>query len=279
VQLSESGEQKGTGLGLVLSKQFVDLMGGATVLESTLGKGSLFRVELPIEEASSASAAKLVQARQHQIVGVAPDQPCYRILIVEDQFENQLLLERLMTDIGLEVKLANNGEECLQVFEEWSPDLIWMDRRMPVMDGEEATRRIRQQPGGDKVKIVAVTASAFKEEHDKLIAAGMDDVVRKPFRFEEIYDSLVKHLGLRYLYKEISAGPQPTAALTPAMLAVLPVEMQCELRDAITSLDPVRIKVIIERIAEQHSELARLLSRLTAQFDYPAIIGVLDELG
>ena len=83
----------------------------------------------------------------------------FRILIAEDQRENQLLLMKLMADIGLDTRLAENGEQCVELFQEWHPHLIWMDRRMPVMDGIEATRQIRQLPGGKEVKIVAVTAS------------------------------------------------------------------------------------------------------------------------
>ena len=90
---------------------------------------------------------------------------------------------KLMADIGLNARLAENGEQCVELFQEWHPQLIWMDRRMPVMDGIEATRRIRQLPGGKDVKIVAVTASAFKEQRRKLLDAGMDDFVRKPYRF------------------------------------------------------------------------------------------------
>jgi CheY-like chemotaxis protein len=106
-----------------------------------------------------------------------------------------------MSDIGLETKVAENGARGLDIFKEWHPHLIWMDRRMPVMDGIEATQRIRELPDGREVKIVAVTASAFKEQQQEMFDAGMDDFVRKPYRFEEIYDCLSKQLGVRFVYK------------------------------------------------------------------------------
>jgi CheY-like chemotaxis protein len=80
-----------------------------------------------------------------------------------------------------------------------------MDRRMPVMDGVEATRKIRTLPGGDEVKIVAVTASVFREQQQELFDAGIDDVLRKPYRFHEIYDCMARHLGLKYVYRETQA--------------------------------------------------------------------------
>jgi PAS domain S-box-containing protein len=210
-QLATSDLQKGTGLGLAISRRYVELMGGTLTLESTLGVGSIFRIELPAEIADSSEIDDVVEGPHHEnVVGLQPGQPEYRILIAEDQRVNQVLLTKLMTDIGIEPKIAENGEECVQLFEEWRPHFIWMDRRMPVMDGIEATRRIRALPEGDAVKIVAVTASVFREQQQKLYDAGMDDVLRKPYRFYEIYDCLARHLELQYIY----ATPE-TAAPTP----------------------------------------------------------------
>src|SRR5665811_918942 len=96
------------------------------------------------------------------------------ILIVEDQLDNQLLLAKLMKSVGFQVKVAENGEQAVGLFKSWQPQLIWMDRRMPVMDGLEATRHIRELPGGRAVKIVAVTASAFMEQRSEMLKADMD---------------------------------------------------------------------------------------------------------
>ncbi|HTY98447.1 MAG TPA: response regulator, partial [Rhodocyclaceae bacterium] len=208
VQLAEGAEQKGTGLGLTITKQFVELMGGRITVDSRLGKGSLFRVDVPVELADVADLSAMKGDEADEVAGLAPGQAAHRILIAEDQEENALLLARLMGEIGLEIKLAQNGEQCVQLFQQWHPDLIWMDRRMPVMDGLEATRRIRSLPDGGKVKIVAVTASAFKDQQDEMLAAGMDDFVRKPYRFGEIYDCLARQLGLKYIYRSQAAEAQ-----------------------------------------------------------------------
>lgn len=276
VQLAEGGEQKGTGLGLTITRQFVELMGGCISVESTLGRGSMFRVELPVELADIMNSSKPGEPTQREIVGLAPGQPCYRILISEDQRENRMLLNRLMTDISLEVKLAENGEECVRLFQDWHPDLIWMDRRMPIMDGEEATRRIRGLPGGDKVKIVAVTASAFKEEQQEMLDAGMDDFVRKPYHFDEIYECLTKQLGVQYIY----ADAQPTAdlatePLTAEMLSLLPADLQRELGDALESLEGELIITAIGKVATYDIALYKTLSRLAENFNYPTILNAL----
>ncbi len=143
--------QKGTGLGLAISRQFVQMMGGIIGVESTVGKGSVFRVELPVEIAAEAeTGAPKGEEQAGEVIGLAPGQPAYRILITEDQPENQMLLARLMTGIGLDVKVAENGESCVRIFQEWRPHLIWMDRRMPVMDGDggdTAHSRTAGRPG------------------------------------------------------------------------------------------------------------------------------------
>ncbi|MDD1621582.1 MAG: response regulator, partial [Methylococcaceae bacterium] len=198
--------------------------------------------------------------------------------IVEDQRENQLLLSQLMTSIGLEVRVVENGKQCLELFQSWRPDLIWMDRRMPVMDGIEATRRLRGLPGGQSVKIVAVTASAFKEQQREMLDAGMDDFVRKPYRFEEIYDCLARQLGVKYIYQndETIEHLKPSV-LTPVELAQLPAALRDSLRDALRTLDSERIAAAIGRIGEIDATLGLALSRLADYFDYPGILMALDR--
>ena len=167
----------------MLTQQYVLLMGGTVSVESTFGKGSIFQVKLPLEEIAAVDViAKLGSMENREVVSLAPSQPEYRILIVEDQLDNQLLLTKLMKNVGFQVKVADDGKQAVELFQSWRPHLIWMDRRMPVMDGLEATRRIRELPGGKEVKIVAVTASAFMEQRDEILKAGMDDFLRKPYR-------------------------------------------------------------------------------------------------
>jgi signal transduction histidine kinase/CheY-like chemotaxis protein len=275
-------QQEGTGLGLVITREFIKMMGGKLTLESSVGKGSLFRVELPLEPASEAEIEMLHGQIRGRVTGVAPGQRIYRVLIAEDQRENLLLLERLMGNIGVATKHAENGEECVRIFNDWLPDLIWMDWRMPVMDGVEATRRIRNLPGGEKVKIVAVTASAFEEQHQYIIEAGVDDLVRKPYRADEIYDCMARQLNVKFLYDTDSSVTPPEIATEvelAAKLAELPDDLRLELQQALESLEYKRINTVIGKIRESDAELAAALLQHTGNFDYPAILNALGGNG
>lgn len=275
VQLGEQGGSKGTGLGLTITRQFVQLMGGSIVLESQPGKGSLFRVELPLSEVLDGDITGSKEPEKGTVMGLAPNQPEYRILIVEDQHDNQLLLGNLMQSAGFQVKVAENGELGVQLFQSWHPHLIWMDRRMPVMDGVTATRRIRELPFGQEVKIVAVTASAFAEQREEMLGAGMDDFVRKPYRFNEIYDCMAKHLGVKYIYEGVAEPEEATMSLTPELMSGLPRDLRRELHDALESLEGERIAAAIGKVAVLDSKLHKTLLHLAGNFDYPAILNLL----
>jgi CheY-like chemotaxis protein len=275
VQLGEQGNSKGTGLGLTITRQFVQLMGGGISLESMPGKGSLFRVELPLSEARADDIVQSKSEAQGEVVGLAPGQPPFRILIVEDQPDNQALLVQLMQNAGLQAKSAENGEQAVELFQSWQPQLILMDRRMPVMDGVEAARHIRELAGGKAVKIVAVTASAFKEEQGKMFDAGMDDFIGKPYRPGEIYACLAKQLGIRFLYQDTTETPQQERILTPEMLSVLPEPLRNELQEAFENLQNERIDQLIRQVATYDQDLQKTLTYFAESFDYPTILQAL----
>ena len=195
---------------------------------------------------------------------------------MEDQPDNQALLTKLMAEIGVSTRLAENGAQAIAMFQEWHPHFIWMDRRMPVMDGVEATRLIRRLPGGNEVKIAAVTASALQEERQMMLEAGMDDFVRKPYRIEEIYDCLARHLGLKYLYR--FGAPQAEAAtseLPGERLAALPPALRQELQEAVESLDSERIAALIQRVRQTDEGLGEMLAAQAENFNYPVILRAL----
>ena len=189
VRVGRQGTHGGTGLGLAISRTYVELMGGRIGLASSPGTGSRFHVELPVGKAEEADV-RTAAIDRGRVTGLVPGQPEYRILIVEDQVENWLLLQRMLEDVGFRVRVAEDGALGVEAFEAWRPHFIWMDIRMPVMDGLEATRRIRALDGGRDVRIAALTASAFEEEREEVLAVGMDDFVRKPYRPAEVFDCM-----------------------------------------------------------------------------------------
>jgi CheY-like chemotaxis protein len=207
---------------------------------------------------------------------LAPGQPGYRVLIVEDQLENQLLLQRLLKDAGFTVKVAQNGAEGVALFQSFDPHFIWMDRRMPVMDGMEATQRIRALPGGKAVKIAAVTASAFAEQREEMLAIGMDDFVCKPYRSAEIFDCMARLLGVRFVYEQ-AAPVKDDAAVSAVSLAKLPETLRRELADSLILGDTGRLAALLPRITEQDAALAKALERQLAAYDYLPIINALEN--
>ncbi|WP_414526520.1 PAS domain S-box protein [Nodularia chucula] len=195
---TQSGKNitEGTGLGLSISNKLIQFMGGEITVKSNLGQGSKFTFDIPVGLAET----DLVLSPNHydQVTKLAPGQPSYRVLIVDDQAENRLLLVELLTDLGLEVREATNGQEALTMWKQWEPQLILMDIRMPVMDGYAATKQIRATPKGAETIIIALTAYSSTSDRTLAINAGCDDFVTKPFSAEVLCAKIADYLGLRY---------------------------------------------------------------------------------
>ncbi|HRD49017.1 MAG: response regulator [Candidatus Competibacter sp.] len=278
IQADNASTQKGTGLGLAITRQFVELLGGRIGVTSQLGQGSCFRIELPVEAVAESETPDAEEDRS-EVIGLEPGQPDYRILIVEDQPENALLLSHLLEGLGFQVQTAENGVQGIERFQQWRPHFIWMDRRMPVMDGLEATRRIRALEGGKAVKIVALTASVFAEQREEMLEAGTDEILHKPFQIGEIFNCLARHLGVRYLRREVEPAATAPATTVPdwAALAALPDELRRELADALVALDTGRIDALIGRVAERDAALAKVLRQHADNFDYEVIEEALQD--
>ncbi len=151
--------QKGTGLGLTITRRFVELMGGTLRVESELGRGSRFVVELPLELATEPEPYGVEPAPRHSFI-LESGQPEWRVLIVEDDPESATVLRKILTRAGFQVRVAENGTLAIEAFQQWRPHFIWMDLGLPQLSGAEATRRIRQLDGGAETKIAAITAAA-----------------------------------------------------------------------------------------------------------------------
>jgi CheY-like chemotaxis protein len=188
--------------------------------------------------------------------------------VVDDNRDNRALLTSTLDQVGFVSREAEDGEAAIEAFLEWQPHLIWMDMRMPVMDGYAATKKIRGLPMGKAVKIIAVTAHAFEEHREEILAAGCDDLVRKPFREHEIFDAMARHLGVEYLHGDVTEAPVSgeTPTLTAEMLSALPVDILDELRDAAVTLNRETMLAIIERIGSQVPDTASGLRGLMDKF-------------
>lgn len=278
VQIGAPNKQQGTGLGLSITRQFAELMGGTLSLSSVEGQGSTFRVEIPVRLAQPEDVAQAPKACG-DVTGLAPGQPTCRVLVAEDQPESQLLQLSLLEGVGFDVRLAENGIEAVEQFQAWRPHFIWMDRRMPGLNGVEATRRIRDLEGGAAVKIAAVTASTFKEDDEELLAAGFDAIVHKPYRPQQIFACMEQLLGLRFVRAEAEAARHMLAELSPAALAVLPDCLHDGLAEALVVLDGERILAAIEAIAQADAGLGAALRGRAQNYDYESILALLRGAG
>lgn len=273
---------EGTGLGLTVSQRLVSLMDGTLSVQSKPGYGSTFTVELPITIASNHDI--FVKPPERPIVGLESGQPIYRILIVDDRWESRTILVNLLVPLGFAVREASNGLEAVDMARAWNPHLIWMDMRMPVMDGYEATRQIKHQAHGEHTCIIALTASSFEDDRAVMIEAGCDGFVRKPFRTSDIFEVLQTHLGVRFVYEaeddhetdgehelHDSAFSAPVLALTPDMLAMLPYDILNQLHRAVLETNPDKIDTSIEQIRTHRSDIAGLIATLAHEFAYTNI--------
>ncbi|MEG4111000.1 ATP-binding protein [Microcoleus sp. Pol12A6] len=293
---TKTGEesQQGTGLGLAIARSFVQLMGGEMTVSSRAGGGTIFKFDIKFNVVESTDRQREQPTRR--VIAIAPNQPRYRILVADDAFDNRQLLVKLLSAIGFEVYEAKNGMEAIEKWEQYSPHLIFMDMRMPVMDGYEATKQIKAKAsstsplvkGGEDVSetqataIVAITASSFEEEKAVVLSTGCDDFVRKPFREANIFDVLHKHIGVQFVFEELNAAPSfpenEVNVLTKTAFSELPPELVANLQQAISNLDLEQMQTVISQIREINQPLARASAACIKNFQYEQLLNLIHTL-
>jgi PAS domain S-box-containing protein len=280
----------GTGLGLTISRKLLQLMGGEISVSSTLGQGSTFTFTLPVTPVSGVN----VTPEEHNrfVIGLAPGQPHHRILVVDDRAENRLLMVRLLTQLGLEVKEATNGQEAVQIWQEWQPDLTWMDIRMPVLDGYEATKQIRAMEDGQNSIIIALTAQASQSDRARAFAAGCNDYISKPFREQTVFLKMTQYLGLEYVYQSDETengerGTNPLSsylccvtsgvsdALDPTLRATLPEAWLVQLEDAALCGNDLAIVELVAQLSSEFAQFGTHLTELANQYQFEKILNLI----
>lgn len=270
--------QQGTGLGLVISQRFVNLMGGEIEVSSKPGHGSCFSFKIPVgvaQQMLERSENKLNQAYQ-----LVPGQEDYRILVAEDNPVNRLLLTTLLQDVGFEVQEAENGQEAIALWQRWHPHLIFMDMHMPVIDGFEATQHIKRAKNNTVVPvIVAITASAFTEQKQNCIDSGCDDFISKPFRREQVLEILTKYLGVKYQNTNCNTIATATPesrnhelAINPQIFSLMPPEWLEQIHYAAQLGNDMMILSLIKQIPPEQSDLSRTLTIIVENFQFERLL-------
>ena len=281
-QQAEAGRKSGggTGLGLSISQRLLRLMGGDIVLRSTPGHGSCFRAHLPLALAQGADPAQPLAPGLNAVnIKLAEGSPPVRVLVVDDLPDNRRLLHDVLQPAGFTVLQANNGEEALAQFNLHAPHVVLMDMRMPVMDGYEATRRIKATPQGARTPVIAVTASALEDDRQAIMDCGVDVYLSKPIVPLHLFTKLQELLHVHY-----QAPPEaPTASpavgdLSQARIqADVPPALRRGMCQALTLGDMAQLHQHLVELATQQPTLAHGLQRLANDFEYDTLQQLLTD--
>ncbi|MDJ1169280.1 ATP-binding protein [Roseofilum sp. BLCC_M154] len=297
---SGRSSQQGTGLGLTVTHQFVGLMGGQitaisrgyqftpafTQANNPLQPvpmanspiGTRFEFEITVELVENLSIERSDPSQR--VIGLVPGQPTYRILVVDDRWSNRQLLLQLLGPLGFEVQEAENGQEAIDVWENWQPHLIWMDMRMPVMDGYGATEYIKKHIHGQATVIIALTASVFEEEKALVLSSGCDDFVRKPFRESVILEKMKHYLGVDYVYETLEEVPdvfRESAEIHPFQLSMMPDTWLEQLQYFAAGADGEQILQLLEHLSAEQIQLRETLASCVNQFKFEELVEISQE--
>ncbi len=258
---------EGTGLGLAISQKIITLMDSQIKVKSSLEEGSTFWFALDLPTATNWLDTIPVKAEQ-TITGYQGARQ--KILIVDDRWDNRSVLIDLLEPLGFELAEAANGREAIDKAIQWQPDLIISDLVMPVLDGFEMTRRLRQLPEFNKTPIIAISASVFDTEQQKCRDYGCDDFIPKPVHSEELLEKIAKYLHLSWIYEFLETRSTPDRAIVDSAITLPPDSELVTLREAaeIGDFDLVNQEISrIQQLGSQYQPLVNKLLQLSQEFD------------
>jgi CheY-like chemotaxis protein len=272
----------GTGLGLAIAKRHVELMGGQLELESEVGRGSRFYLVLLLPLGDARGALDKLSESVQDWSRVKHLQEGQRVdaLIVDDVSTNRDVLSQMLDKIGVSYAMADSGEMALEMVRQKVPDIVFMDIRMPGIDGAETMKRLFDEHGKESMKIVAVTASVFEHQRQRYESAGFDDFIDKPLRVEQIYASLAELLDVSYVYEHAEQTENTVDVLCDIAGFTLPAALYARLLQAVEmhSITDLRKHIdAVDALGAEGELLAKTLLELSRKYDMDAVKKVLDQ--
>jgi len=281
---SQTGREahEGSGLGLPISRRFVQLMGGEITVDSKIRKGTQIDFNIHAGKGEPNEVEENGSLYQ-RVIALDPDSLPLRILIVDDVLSNRQVLGQLLSPLGLEIQEAESGQKAVEIWNEWHPHLIWMDIRMPGMNGYEATRQIKNTSQGNDIVVIALSASVFEGKKEEALKAGCDDFIAKPFKESEIFEKMQKHLGVKYIYEDSIQDKAPDTIkpgqqkITSETMKEIPTIWKKGMIQAIQHVDLQKIQGLIDQISERNRALASAIQQNIDQFEYEKLLEVLED--
>lgn len=276
-----SRRAEGTGLGLSITQKIIELMSGKIFVESIPEVGSKFWFDVDLPEVSTQNNSIILESTD-KIIGYSGAKR--KILIVDDRWENRTVLNNMLELIGFELEEAADGAAGLEKAVEFQPDLILVDLVMPILDGYQMTRQLRQLPFQNTI-IIAVSANAFAVDQQNSLEAGCNDFLPKPIKSQDLFDKIKHYLNLSWIYENQSqAETQQTGyesrSVTSIEMTLPPKEELVLLYEAVSSGAISTVEDEVMRLGElnpEYADFVTLIQELADEFEYEKIAALIDK--
>ncbi|MDJ0662155.1 MAG: CHASE domain-containing protein [Crocosphaera sp.] len=275
-----SNENKGVGLGLSITYQLVNLMGGKIYLKSQLGRGTIVQFHLPV----IIPKPEEIQPNYHKrkVVSLADHEPDYRILVIDDQDESRKLLINFLQPIGFNTKEISNLKDAVYISQNWHPHLIFIDTKLVLSDHDRTVNDIKNSQSLDEIVIIGVASGKLEESHGDKLQLWCDDCLYKPFAIELILEKIGDYLGVNYCYEneeiEIISTGKIIEKLNPPALKMMSSDWLKEVYWAASSGNRSILQELIQQIPENNYSVTSGMMELVDNFNYRKIREIIEPL-